>query len=139
MVRAIGYWGVYYTAGYYLTVHPALVGGRLVVHDRHLIDGVVDSRRYRYGGPPWLLQGLWRLVPRPDLVVLLDASAERIQGRKQEVSFEETARQCQEYRRLVTPMANGRLIDASKPLDAVVREVCEVILQHLPTTQPRSE
>lgn len=128
-VRAVLYWGTYYGPGYWLTVYPARVHGRLVVHDRHLIDALVDPRRYRYDGPAWLLRLLWRLVPAADMVVLLDAPAETIQQRKQEVPPEETARQCIAYRQLVASLSRAHTVDAAQPLDAVVRQVCERILQ----------
>src|SRR5207244_2006476 len=91
-LRAVLYWFVYYTLGYFLTIHLALARSTLVVHDRHLVDALVDPRRYRYTGPRWLLRLIWRLVPKPDLIVLLDAPPAVLQARKQEVPFEETAR-----------------------------------------------
>src|SRR5260370_910629 len=30
-----------------------------VGHGRHLVDALVDARRYRYAGPRWLLQLIW--------------------------------------------------------------------------------
>jgi thymidylate kinase len=133
VTRALLYWFVYYTAGYYLTVHPTLARSTLVVHDRHLVDALVDPKRYRYAGPRWLLRFLWRLVPKPDLVILLDAPAALLQARKQEVAFEETARQCNAYRALLTSLPNGHTVDAARPLEQVVGEVDAIILRHLST------
>ena len=64
---------------------PALPGAAEV------LDAIVDPKRYRYGGPIWLLNLIWKITPKPDLIVLLDAPAEVIQQRKKEVPFEETA------------------------------------------------
>ena len=131
MVRAVGYWFVYYVPGYPVTIHPARARGTLVLHDRHLLDALVDPLRYRYGGPASLLWLIWWLVPKPDLVILLDAPPEVIRARKQEVPVAETARQCAAYRALVGSMKNGHVIDASQPLEQVTREVNAVILRHL--------
>jgi thymidylate kinase len=131
VIRAVGYWFIAYAPGYYLTVHPALARANLVVHDRHLVDVLVDPRRYRYGGPAWLLRLLWRLIPRPDLVILLDAPPEVIQARKQEVPFAETARQRQAYLALVGSMRNGRVVDAGRPLEQVAGDVEDLIVRHL--------
>jgi thymidylate kinase len=130
VVRALGYWFLYYSPGYWVTVRPALARGTLVLHDRHLIDALVDPLRYRYGGPGWLLRLIWRLVPGPGLVVLLDAPPEVLQARKQEVPFEETARQRQAYRALVASLGNGHVVDVNRPLEQVVGEVSAVILRY---------
>jgi len=137
MLRAVGYWFVYYTLGYFVTVHLALARAALVVHDRHLLDALVDPRRYRYGGPRWLLRLIWRLVPKSDLVILLDAPPEVLQARKQEVSFAETARQREAYLALVGAMSNGYVVDAARPLEQVVGEVNDIILRHVATRSAR--
>jgi thymidylate kinase len=131
VLRAVGYWFVYSTLGYLVTVHLALARAGLVMHDRHLFDTLVDPRRYRYGGPLWLLRLICRLVPKPDLVFLLDAPPEVLHARKQEIAFDETARQREAYITLVGPMRNGHVVDAARPLEQVVGEVNEIILQHV--------
>ncbi len=137
VARACGYWFIYYTLGYYVTVHLALARDTLVLHDRHLVDALVDPLRYRYGGPAWLLRLLWRLARKPDLVVLLDAPPEVLQARKQEVPFEETARQREAYRALVGAMGNGRVVDAGRPLEQVAGDVTDLVLRHLGTRNAR--
>ena len=58
---------------------------------------LVDPRRYRYGGAMWLARWVGKIIPKPDLWILLDAPAEVLQKRKQEVPPEETARQRRAY------------------------------------------
>ena len=131
VIRAVGYWFVHSTVGYLMTVHPALARSTLVVNDRHLVDALVDPRRYRYAGPRWLLRLNWRLVPKPDLVILLDAPLEVLRARKQEVSVEETARQRAAYLSFLKELRNGRVVDASQPLAQVFGQVNEIILQFM--------
>lgn len=126
-VRALAYWLVYSLVADWTVTRPALARNMLVLHDRHFVDTLVDPRRYRYGGPAWLLRAIWRVTPKPDLVVLLDVPAEVAQSRKQEVSADETARQRHAYRQLVQGLPNGRLVDASAPLDQVVAEVEQIV------------
>lgn len=128
IVRALLYWWTYYSPGYYFTIYPALVHSSLVIHDRHVIDCIVDPVRYRYSGPAWLLNWIWRWIPKPELVILLDVPAEVVQSRKQEVSFDVSARQRVAYRELVDQLPNGRIVDGSQPLATVVAEVSEMIL-----------
>jgi thymidylate kinase len=128
VVRAVGYWFAYYTIGYWISIRPALARSTLVIHDRHLLDALVDPTRYRYAGPRWLLRWIWRLIPKPDLVILLDAPAEVLQARKQELPFEETVKQVEAYRKLIRALPNGFVVDASAPLRDVVTAVNDVIL-----------
>lgn len=131
VARALLYWFLYYQLPYRLAVHRDLARSTLVIHDRHLIDAIVDPWRYRYGGPTLLIRAIWWSMRKPDLLILLDAPAEVLQQRKQEVPLEESARQRQAYKLLVEGMQNGRIIDASKNLDDVLNTVDAVVLQHL--------
>jgi thymidylate kinase len=79
----------------------------------------------------WLVRLIWRVVPKPDLVVLLDAPAEVLQARKQDVPFEETARQRRDYLALVRGMSNGHVVDAAQPLEHVASAVGDIILHRL--------
>src|SRR5712691_12957988 len=129
LVRA-AYWLLYYTFGY-VTLHAALARSTLVLNDRHFVDILVDAKRYRYGGPQWLLRLIWRVIPKPDLVVLLDAPAETLQSRKQEVPFDETARQRRAYLSLVRGMKNVRIVNAAQPLENVAADVTDIVLRFL--------
>jgi thymidylate kinase len=128
----VGYWFAYHMVSF-ISLRLALARSSLVLYDRHFVDILVDSKRYRYGGPIWALRLLWRVIPKPDLVVLLDASPEVLQARKQEVPFEVTARQCQIYRSLVRTFDNGCMVDAAQPLGEVADRVSAIILQQLHT------
>jgi thymidylate kinase len=130
-MRAVCYWFVYSTFGYYVNIHPALARSTLVLHDRHLVDGLVDPRRYRYAGSPGLLRLIWRLVPKPDLIILLDAAPEVLQARKQELPFDEMVRQRAAYFSLVGTMPYGHVVDVARPLHQVVGDVNDIILRHL--------
>lgn len=125
------WWALCYTAGYQLTIRPTLARGGLVVNHRYLVDAIVDPRRYRYGGPTWLLRVLWAVAPKPHVVFLLDAPAEVIQSRKCEVPFAETAAQVAAYRSVVGKISTGKIIDASKPRAAVADEVTWLVLNDM--------
>ena len=126
-VLKCSYWLFEYTAGDYLHVRPDLKAGRLVLFDRYLLDVLVDSRRYRYGGPKWLTKLLWRTVPKPDLIVLLHAPAEVLLERKQEMTPDEMERQLDAYVELVSKQRGGRIVDVSGTAAEAVRAVRSVI------------
>jgi len=125
------YWALDYTLGYYFKIRPALARSTLVLFDRYLVDALVDPKRYRYGGPRWVLHLVWSLIPKPDLVILLDAPTEVLRARKLEVSLRETERQRHAYRELVEMLPNGHVVDAAQPLDRVVTAVGTVVLGFL--------
>ncbi|MCK4391083.1 MAG: hypothetical protein KAV83_12705 [Desulfobacterales bacterium] len=127
----LAYFSMDYILGYFTKIYLMLVRSTLVIFDRYYHDILVDPRRYRYGGPMWLARWVGEMIPKPDLFILLDAPPEVLQARKQEVSFEETARQREAYLELVRGMKNGVVVDASRPLDEVVAEVNKVILDFM--------
>jgi thymidylate kinase len=130
LVKAFWWLGCY-TIGHLLTIHPAKARSSLVVNHRYFLDAIVDQRRYRYSGPVWLLKLIWKIVPKPDLIILLDAPAEVIWPRKREITLEETARQRNAYRELVGPLTNARIVDASQPAEKVIADVDRIVIDYL--------
>jgi thymidylate kinase len=126
----LAFWWVAYTLGYLTNVYPRLARSTLVLFDRYYHDILVDTRRYRYGGPLWLARLMGKVIPRPHLVILLDAPPKVLFSRKQEVSLEEVNRQREEYVNLVGSLSVGHIVDASKPLEEVVSEVEKIILNY---------
>jgi len=90
----------------------------------------VDSKRIRYGGPSWLLKMAARVVPRPDLVILLDAPADVLWSRKQEVPFEEVLRQRDGYCKVAGKLPFSATVNAAQPLADVIRDVESTIIEH---------
>ena len=117
--------------GSHVCFRPVTFRGGLVLVDRYYYDFFVDQRRYRLQVP----QGIVRLgyVPlkKPDLVVLLDAPAEVLQGRKQEVPLAETERQCGAYRGVVQSLSNGRVINAAQSVEKVGADINRAILDFM--------
>ena len=87
-------------AGYLFVIKPRLVRAGFVQFDRYFHDVLVDPRRYRYGGPKWFAKLLCRLLPEPDLVILLDADEDLILSRKTELTRAEIQRQRHAYAEL---------------------------------------
>jgi len=70
---------------------------------------------------------LTRLYPRPDLVIYLDAPAEVLLARKGEGTLESLERRRREYFEIGRVLDGFSVVDASRPLDTVTREVAEKI------------
>lgn len=124
----LGYWLFLYWYDLFFGGHKNLT---LKIWDRYCYDVLVDPKRYRYGGSMTFARWIAKLAPKPALVILLDAPAEVLYARKQEVSFAETARQREAYLALVNAMDNGVVIDATQPLDQVIQDTCNSIVEML--------
>jgi len=99
----------------------------LLICDRYYQDLLIDPMRYRYGGPLWIAKLVGKLMPQPNLWVLLDAPAEVLQKRKQEVPLKETERQRHAYLTFVGRQKNHMIVDASQSLDRVTTDVIRAI------------
>jgi thymidylate kinase len=123
--------------GSHLRFRPITFRGGLVLVDRYYYDFFVDQRRYRLRVPQGLVRLGYVFVKKPDLVLLLDAPAEVLQSRKQEVPPAETERQCRAYRALVENLSNGRIINAAPPVEKVGVDINRVILDFMAQRQVR--
>lgn len=116
-----------YVLGYWLKTKRSLIRSTFVVYDRYYHDIFADPKRYRYGGPSWLVRIFETFIPQPHLLIVLEAPAEVIHARKQEVSFDETERQLHAYRRLADSRKNARVINAAAPATKVGQDAVELI------------
>jgi thymidylate kinase len=119
-----------YFLGYVFQIAPALRLTRLIIFDRYIYDLLVDSKRVRYGGPGWLLRVAACAAPRPDLVILLDAPAEVLWSRKQEVTFDEVVRQRTAYLQVARNLPSTMIVNAAQPLPDVIHDVDCAIIVH---------
>jgi hypothetical protein len=109
--------------GYWARLVHLRAKGYIPAFDCTYFD-VVDHERYQYGAGPPLARGLWRLLPKPDLVFLLDSEPD---VRKQEVPPSELARQRHAQRAWVRQLPAGHVLNGSLPLSVVADEVQRVI------------
>jgi thymidylate kinase len=120
-----------YWFGYWLVIRPLLARVGLVLFDRYFDDILIDPRRYRYGGPLWLVRMLRPLIPQPDLILVLDATAEVVSARKQELTPNEVRRQRRLYAHCMRKYPGTRLIDATGPVSQVTTDACNAIVEYL--------
>jgi thymidylate kinase len=128
---ALGFVLLDWWVGYWSRIVRERAKHGLVIFDRHLLDVLVDPLRYRYGGPAWLVRAACALVPRPDVVVILDAPAAVVRARKTEVPLAESVRQCEAYRRLAREVSGAHLVDATQRPDQVLDAVTGILRRRL--------
>jgi len=117
--------------GYFLTVWPLMVRNGFIIFDRYYYDLLLDPRRYRYGAPMWLARFVSYLVPKPDLIIILDAPVNIIHARKQEVTEEQTECQRLSYREFAELEENCKVVSADQPIEKVVSDVNKMILNYM--------
>ena len=114
--------------GWVAWIWPAKVRGLLVLFDRTLADLAADSRRYRlpegFFGCDWL----YRWVPQPDLVIVLDVSGLTASQRKGEIPCEEVERQRKVFRALSATDTRWVVISAEGNPEEVFQRVARVLL-----------
>ena len=116
-----------YWLGYLFCIRPALARAGLVVFDRYFQDLLADPKRYRYGGPAWLVRAVSRLIADPDLVLILDAPEDVVIARKQEVAPAEIRRQREVYRSLASEFPRTEILNAAASSTAVVERACGIV------------
>lgn len=117
--------------GQLVRVRPALVRNRVVIFDRDFHDVIVDPTRYRMKGIGWLARALAWLLPRADIVFVLDAPPELIHARKPELTISELARQRAILRQLSETRRKWQLVDASQSQEAVAHEAIAAVLEKI--------
>jgi thymidylate kinase len=103
--------------------------GTVVIYDRHFYADFFGVMRR--GGDSWTVRlhllFLEHLYPKPDLVLYLDAPPELLFARKGEGTLESIAALRADYRRLADVTSDFVTLDASAPLELVVKQAAEEI------------
>ncbi|MBE0542343.1 MAG: hypothetical protein IH623_13230 [Verrucomicrobia bacterium] len=133
------YHWIEFCVGAFVQFLPVQFRNGLILIDRYHYDFVVDPRRFRLAAWPWFARTLFRLLPKPDRVLVLDAPPEVLQSRKREVPLAETARQREAYRRYPGELPFARIVDASQPADDVASELARETLNGLAARQARRQ
>lgn len=129
--------------GWISVVRPFLRSGGWVIMDRGWRDLVVDPRRYRLPDSVALAEAFARLLPQPDLTVVLDAPEGAIRQRKGELPAAEVQRQRAAWLAVSHRDPRVLVLDATAPVaanvDAILgaREVARSAWLALPPARPR--
>ena len=116
-----------------LVVWYYMLRGYYVIFDRHFyfdyyeydIDNPDPNRPLSSRFHGFMLQNLY---PKPDLVIFLDAPSEVLFARKPEGTLKALEDRRQEYVRMRNAVKNSAVVDVSQPVDEVVRQVSDLIV-----------
>jgi hypothetical protein len=119
-LASLGYHWLDFFLGGWLRIAPFKVRSGLIVLERGWWDIAVDPKRYRIAAPKPLVLLLGASLPRPDLVIVLEAPSDVLVARKSEVEPEELARQTRAWRSALPRSTRRVYLDAARP-EAEVR------------------
>jgi thymidylate kinase len=118
-IGLLAYYWLDFLAGGWLVQRATLARSGLVVVERGWDDLAVDPIRYRLQVPATLVRVLGRVLPKPDLTILLEAPVTVLSQRKGELAATEAARQFAEWRRRLD-RERSTVIDASMSEEEVL-------------------
>jgi thymidylate kinase len=118
---------------YHLRIRPLVRSGHVVLVDRFVYNYWIDPVSLRYSGPAWCLQLAGHLLPKPDMVLSLEAEPEILLARKQELTREQMETMRQRIR--TVPARNGsfHILDASQSPEELVEEFFKLIERQTPS------
>jgi hypothetical protein len=127
----IGYYWLDFLLGGLLKIQVLRMRSGLAVIERGWWDMIVDRRRYRLNAPTPLVRAMGWILPRPDLVVVLESSPDVLMSRKSEISEGELSRQQSLWRSALPSNVRSAVIDSSASLDSVLRQVRATVVDIL--------
>ena len=114
--------------GSWVRILPTARRGGLIVMERGWLDIAVDPRRYRLSVSPTLVEFLGRLLPAPDLVLILRADPAILRQRKAELPIEELVRQMRRWDHVRFPRGTTRLVlDASQVEEEILAQATRAV------------
>ena len=121
-----------FAVGWWPRIAVPRISSTLVILERGWLDLTVDPKRYRLSIPTRLTRQLGRLLPQPDLTIVLDAPAGSVVARKSELTEAEVRRQSEAWHELASENPTRFVImDASKPASSVQDEVLDCLNDRL--------
>ncbi len=114
--------------GTWLKILPTKIKKRMVVFDRYYYDYYADMKRYQYCLSPKFAKAFEWSIPKPNITFVLDAPADVLYERKQELTLEELGRQREIYRDFAQNHKAAVLIDATQSPEQVAQQIVHEII-----------
>jgi hypothetical protein len=122
----LGYYWLDFFVGGWLRQRATTRRGGLIVVERGWWDIGIDGRRYRLSVPPAIVRALGRLLPRPDLALVLHGDPRAVALRKGELVTAEVERQNALWRK-VRAGHRQLVLDAAEAEEAVQRRAVAAV------------
>lgn len=125
--RLIYYW-TDYLIGIQLILRKNAQFDKITIFDRYIYDLIVDPYRTCIKLPLRMRWMFAKMVKQPKIVFVLDADADTIYARKQELDKVEINRQLVEFRKLKALGGKVHILDASKTPQQIAEDAMKIIV-----------
>ena len=71
---------------YFFELYPRIRSSHLIISDRYYQDVIIDPKRYRIGHLKSFLNLIFKLLPKPDLIIILDSTVGSLIKRQNEIN-----------------------------------------------------
>lgn len=126
-VRMAYYW-IDYLIGMPLILRKNSQFDKITIFDRYIYDFLVDPYRTRIKLPYWIRRIFTIMVKQPRILFILNAPADVIYARKQELDKKEIERQLMEFRKLSRLRNCVYMLDATHTPQEIAQEAVKVII-----------
>ncbi len=127
LIRMMYYW-TDYVIGMPIILRKEVQYERYTIFDRYIYDFLVDPKRSRISLPKWVRVVFSKLVVAPKIVFVLNADADVIYKRKQELTINEICQQLKDFRILKNYCNNVVFINANKSPQEMIEEAIPIIM-----------
>lgn len=124
----MAYYWLDYLIGMPLILRKNAKFDKITIFDRYIYDFLVDPYRTRIKLPYWIRRTFTRLVKQPKILFILNAPADVIYARKQELKKEEIERQLIEFRKLSQLGERVHILDATRTPKEIAHEAIMIII-----------
>lgn len=125
LLRMAYYW-LDYVVGVPLILRKNAQFDKITIFDRYIYDFISDPERTRINLPFRLRMMFAKLTKKPDIVFILEADAETIHKRKQELTIDEINHQLKSLHRLAVSGKYFHILDAMKTPEEIAKDAIKL-------------
>ncbi len=129
-IRLLYYWLDFFLGHWLRDHYPPITEFHLILYDRCALDMSVDPLRYGLSSNKGTML-LYRLIPKPDITIMLYDKVDRIYERKNELSKDEIARQIEAWKLHYKEGRIDTILHVSGSEEEMGKKLGQVILDFL--------
>jgi len=118
---------VSFLKNYIFKIYPLLVRSNLVVSDRYYHDVFIDPKRYRIGFFYKFIEIFYKLLPDPDLIIVMHSDIKSLKHRKNELNDIDIKINNSKYVKFVKNNNKAYLVSSNKNINITSKKIIKLI------------
>ena len=131
------FYNIDFIFGSLLRIYPQKIRRNLIIFDRYYYDYFADMKRYQYNLPECIPALFSWSIPKPDIVFILEAPADVLYQRKQELTIEEINEVNSQFRKNSKYFGNSYFINVNRSVEDITREIRMIVIKYLTERENR--